>query len=45
MELYTVGTGNGQRAAIAVNECGVSCEIHLLNLGILLPPATSQMRT
>ena len=22
MELYTAGTGNGQRAAIAVNECG-----------------------
>jgi hypothetical protein len=24
MELYTAGTGNGQLAAIAVNECGVS---------------------
>src|SRR6266566_2755159 len=33
MELYTAGTGNGQRAAIAVNECGVLCEIHVLNLG------------
>ena len=33
MELYTAGTGNGQRAAIPVNECGVSCEIHVLNLG------------
>ena len=33
MELYTAGTGNGQRAAIAVNECGVSCKIHVLNLG------------
>jgi len=32
MELYTAGTGNGQRAAIAVNECGVDCKIHLLNL-------------
>src|SRR5882724_3635793 len=33
MELYTAGTGNGQRAAIAVNECGVPCKIHVLNLG------------
>ena len=33
MELYTAGTGNGQRAAIAVNECGVPCRIHVLNLG------------
>jgi glutathione S-transferase len=33
MELYTAGTGNGQRAAIAVNECGVSCKMHVLNLG------------
>ena len=33
MELYTAGTGNGQRAAIAVNECGVTCKIHVLNLG------------
>src|SRR6266481_5939662 len=33
MELYTAGTGNGQRAAIAVNECGVPCQIHVLNLG------------
>ena len=33
MELYTAGTGNGQRAAIAVNECGVSCKVHVLNLG------------
>jgi GST-like protein len=33
MELYTAGTGNGQRAAIAVNECGVGCAIHVLNLG------------
>ena len=32
MELYTAGTGNGQRAAIAVNECGVGCKIHVLNL-------------
>jgi GST-like protein len=32
MELYTAGTGNGQRAAIAVNECGVACRIHVLNL-------------
>jgi len=32
MELYTAGTGNGQRAAIAVNECGVDCKIHVLNL-------------
>jgi GST-like protein len=32
MELYTAGTGNGQRAAIAVNECGVPCTIHVLNL-------------
>jgi hypothetical protein len=23
----------GQRAAIAVNECGVPCKIHVLNLG------------
>ena len=33
MELYTAGPGNGQRAAIAVNECGVPCKIHVLNLG------------
>jgi GSH-dependent disulfide-bond oxidoreductase len=33
MTLYTAGTGNGQRAAIAVNECGVDCDIHVLNLG------------
>ena len=33
MELYTAGTGNGQRAAIAVNECGVACAMHVLNLG------------
>ena len=33
MELYTAGTGNGQRAAIAVNEYGVLCKIHVLNLG------------
>jgi GST-like protein len=33
IELYTAGTGNGQRAAIAVNECGVPCTIHVLNLG------------
>src|SRR5213596_3170268 len=33
MELYTAGTGNGQRGAIAVNECGVDCRIHVLNLG------------
>jgi GSH-dependent disulfide-bond oxidoreductase len=33
MDLYTAGTGNGQRAAIAVNECGVNCNIHVLNLG------------
>ena len=33
MELCTAGTGNGQRAAIAVNECGVSCQINVLNLG------------
>ena len=33
MELYTAGTGNGQRAAIAVNECGVPCKMHVLNLG------------
>ncbi len=33
MELYTAGTGNWQRAAIAVNECGVSCNIHVLDLG------------
>ena len=32
MQLYTAGTGNGQRAAIAVNECGVTCSIHVLNL-------------
>ncbi|HYP37047.1 MAG TPA: glutathione S-transferase N-terminal domain-containing protein, partial [Stellaceae bacterium] len=32
MELYTAGTGNGQRAAIAVNECGVPCTMHVLNL-------------
>jgi hypothetical protein len=32
MELYTAGTGNGQRAAIAVNECSVRCAIHVLNL-------------
>ena len=32
MELYTAGTANGQRAAIAVNECGLSCGIHVLNL-------------
>ena len=32
MELYTAGTGNGQRAAIAINECGVTCKIHVLNL-------------
>src|SRR5262249_38110559 len=31
MELYTAGTGNGQRAAIAVNECGVRCTMHVLN--------------
>ena len=33
MQLYTAGTGNGQRAAIAINECGVTCKIHVLNLG------------
>jgi GSH-dependent disulfide-bond oxidoreductase len=33
MTLYTAGTGNGQRGAIAVNECGVDCDIHVLNLG------------
>jgi GST-like protein len=33
MELYTAGTGNGQRGAIAVNECGAACQIHVLNLG------------
>src|SRR3954447_25121697 len=33
MELYTAGTSNGQRAAIAVNECGVPCTIYVLNLG------------
>jgi len=33
MTLYTAGTGNGQRGAIAVNECGVDCTIHVLNLG------------
>ena len=32
MQLYTAGTGNGHRAAIAVNECGVTCSIHVLNL-------------
>src|SRR5207302_10896234 len=32
MQLYTAGTGNGQRAAIAVNECGVTCSIHVLKL-------------
>jgi GST-like protein len=32
MELYTAGTGNGQRAAIAVNECGIQCTMHVLNL-------------
>ena len=32
MELYTAGTGNGQRAAIAVNECGLTCTMHVLNL-------------
>ena len=32
MELYTAGTGNGQRAAIAVNECSVPCTIYVLNL-------------
>jgi len=32
-ELYTAGTGNGQRVPIAVNECGVSCKIRVLNLG------------
>ena len=32
MELYTAGTGNGQRAAIAVNECDVPCTMHVLNL-------------
>jgi GSH-dependent disulfide-bond oxidoreductase len=33
MQLYTAGTGNGQRAAIAVNECGASSKINVLNLG------------
>ena len=32
MELYTAGTGNGQRAAIAVNEFGVPCTMDVLNL-------------
>jgi hypothetical protein len=32
MELYTAGTGNGQRAAIAVKECGIRCTMHVLNL-------------
>jgi hypothetical protein len=31
-ELYTAGTGNGQRAAIADNDCGVPCTMHLLHL-------------
>jgi hypothetical protein len=29
MEHYTAGTGNGQRGAIAVNESGVPCTIHV----------------
>jgi GSH-dependent disulfide-bond oxidoreductase len=32
IELYTAGTFNGQRAAIAVNECGLSCRMRPLNL-------------
>jgi len=32
IELYTAGTFNGQRAAIAVNECGLSCTMRPLNL-------------
>jgi GSH-dependent disulfide-bond oxidoreductase len=32
MDLYTAGTGNGQRGAIAVNEFDVPCTIHVLNL-------------
>jgi GST-like protein len=32
LELYTAGTFNGQRAAIAVNECGLACTMHPLNL-------------
>ncbi len=33
MELYTAGTGKVSAGAIAVNECGVACTIHVLNLG------------
>jgi GSH-dependent disulfide-bond oxidoreductase len=33
MELYTAGTGNGQRAVIAVNKSVVPGKIHVLNLG------------
>jgi len=33
MKLNTVRTGNGQRAAMAVNECDAQCNIHVLNLG------------
>jgi len=32
IELHTAGTANGQRSAIAVNECGVACRIHVLDL-------------
>jgi GST-like protein len=32
MELYAAGTGNGQRAAVAVNECGLARTMHVLNL-------------
>jgi GSH-dependent disulfide-bond oxidoreductase len=32
LELYTAGTANGRRGAIAVNECGIPCRMHRLGL-------------
>src|SRR5713101_2980531 len=32
LELYTASTANGQRGAIAVNECGIPCTMHRLDL-------------
>jgi len=32
MELYTAITRNGQRAALAVTECGVDCRFHMMDI-------------
>jgi glutathione S-transferase len=32
IDLYTVATSNGQRASIALEECGLAYRVHLMNL-------------